>query len=392
MGDSRLAVMNLISGNGRGGSDRLALDISKGLKRSGHRVIWGAPESCELNREALAAGLELYDPYPSGGKGVSASRALVSFCRNESIDIVNSHQSKDRHLLFSALLLGLRPKVVFTRHCILSGIPYIGTFYYNFLDLNIAVSNAVKESLLRGGVLRKKVAMVCGGIDIPKFVEPPEEEVFRIRREYRREDVFTVGIVGRYHGGKDFRPSNPSMKGHEFLFQALSTIGGDFRVLVLGVWGENDIRHLRQVAEFCGLSADRLTFCEFQQEIAPFYKIMDLNVLPSRNEGLGLTLIEAMAAGVPCIGADSGGIREIITDGVDGLLFRHGDSRELAARIRIMRDDKKRRDVFITNGLEKVRRFDIRRTVEETERVFYGLMKEGKEVKKEGEEAKRLRG
>ncbi len=374
MGDRRLAVINLISGNGRGGSDRLALDISKGLKRRGHRVIWGAPESCELNGEALDAGLELYDPYPPAEKGVSAPRALVRFCRDEAIDIVNSHHSKDRHLLFSARFLDLRPKIVFTRHCILSGIPYIGAFYYNLLDLNIAVSNVVKESLLRGGVSGKKVAMICGGIDIPKFGEPPEEEVSRIRREYRREGAFTIGIVGRYFGGKTFRPDSPSMKGHEFLFRALSAMGDDFQVLVLGVWGESDIRNLRRVAEYCGLSAERLTFCDFQKEIAAFYKIMDLSVLPSRNEGLGLTLIEAMAAGVPCIGADSGGIREIITDGVDGLLFRHGDSRELAEKIRIMRDDKTKRDLFVSNGREKVKRFDIRRTVEETERVFYGLL------------------
>jgi glycosyltransferase involved in cell wall biosynthesis len=357
MRDRRLAVMNLISGNGRGGSDRLALDISRGLKRSGHRVIWGAPGSCELNAEALDAGLELYDPYAPAENGASAVRALVRFCRDEGIEIVNSNHSKDRHLLFSARFRGLRPKAVFTRHCILRGAPYIGTFYYNLLDLNIAVSNAVKESLLSGGVWRSKVAMIYGGIDIAKFSEPSEQEVFRIRREYRREGAFTIGIVGRYNGGKNFSPAAPSMKGHEFLFRALSVMEGSFQVLVLGVWGEEDIRNLRKVAEYCGLSAERLTFCEFQWEIAPFYKIMDISVLPSRNEGLGLTLIEAMAAGVPCIGADSGGIREIITDGVDGLLFSHGD-----------------RDLFVSNGREKVKRFDIRRTVEETEKVFCGLV------------------
>lgn len=370
-----LTVLNLISGDGRGGSDRLAFDISKGLKRLGHRVIWGAPTSCELNEEALGAGLEICDPYSLDGKNASGPGRFIRFCEKEGIDIVNSHHSKDRHLLFGARLRGLRAKIVFTRHCILSGIPLIGTIYYNLVDLNIAVSNIVKESLLRGGVIQRKVAMVHGGIDIARFSDPPEDEVMRIRRKYRREGAFTIGMVGRYSGGKVFRPDNPSMKGHEFLFRALSTMQGDFQVLMLGVWGDEDIRNLQRVAEYCGLSADRLTFCDFQKEIAPFYKIMDLNVLPSKNEGLGLALIEAMAAGVPCIGADSGGIREIITDGADGLLFRHGDSRELAEKIGIMRDDKTKRDFLVSNAREKVKNlFDINRTVEETEKVFCGLL------------------
>jgi glycosyltransferase involved in cell wall biosynthesis len=382
MGNRPLTLLNLISGNGRGGSDRLALDVSKGLALLGHRVIWGSPSDCELNEEAFAAGLEHFDPYSRNSEQISGPRSFMRFCKEEGVDIVNSHHSKDRHLLFAARLRGLTSKIVFTRHCILSGIPLIGTFYYNLVDLNIAVSNAVKESLLRGGVWQKKVAMIYGGVNIEKFSNPPRDEVLRIRHKYCREGMFTIGMVGRYCGGKDFRPGNPSMKGHEFLFRALSALGGNFQVLLLGVWGDDDMGNLAKVAEYCGLSADRLTFCDFQKEIAPFYKIMDLNVLPSKNEGLGLALIEAMAAGVPCIGADSGGIREIISDELNGLLFMHGDSRALAEKIRIMRDDGTRRELFVSNAKETVKRFDIRRTVEETERVFYGLMKESKAVKR----------
>ena len=144
---------------------------------------------------------------------------------------------------------------------------------------------------------------------------------------------------------------------------------------MLGVWGDKDIENLKAVADYNGLSPAALTFCDFQKDIAPFYKIMDLNVLPSRNEGLGLTLIEAMAGGVPCIGADSGGIREIIDEGVNGFLFAPGDSNALAEKIRTLREDAGMRDRFVTNGKEKVARlFDIKRTVSETEKVFYDLV------------------
>jgi glycosyltransferase involved in cell wall biosynthesis len=278
-------------------------------------------------------------------------------------------------MLLMARLRGLGTKIVFTRHCILSGIPYVGAFYFNLVDMNIAVSNVVQKSLLRGGILPHKAVAVCGGINIEQFKTSPEETVRQVRNDYCREGAFTIGIVARYSSGNNFKPSHPTMKGHEFLFRALSSFPGAFHVLVLGVCGHRDIETLKLVAEYNGLEPDTLTFCNYQKDIAPFYKIMDLNVLPSANEGLGLTLIEAMAAGVPCIGADSGGIREIITNGVNGFLFAHGNCKDLSEKIHLLREDKKLRDLFIKNGSDKVARlFDIERTVSETETVFYRLL------------------
>ncbi len=374
--DSRpLSIINLISDNGRGGSDRLALDISKGLKLLGHRVIWGSPSGCDLTEEAVEAGLEVYNPYPSGEIDMRGLTAFMKFCRNEKIDIVNTHHSHARHMLLLARLRGLDSKVVFTRHCILSGMPYIGAFYFNLIDMNIAVSNEVKKSLLRGGISANKAATVYGGTDVDKFSRPRAEQVEMIRKKFSRNGAFNIGIVARYNSGKVFKPDNPTMKGHEFLFKALASLPGDFNVLVIGVWGGKDIQNLKLVAEYNGLSQEKLTFCDFQKDIAPFYKIMDVNILPSQNEGLGLTLIEAMAAGVPCIGADSGGIPEIIDNGVNGLLFKPGNSRDLAEKIRILQEDAETRSLFIQNGKEKVARlFDIRQTVAETEKVFYSLV------------------
>jgi glycosyltransferase involved in cell wall biosynthesis len=375
MGNRPLTIMNVISGNGRGGSDRLALDISKGLKRSGHRVIWASPAHCELIEEAAAAGLEIYNHQPSGRADMKGLSALLTFCGDEKVDIVNSHQSSDRHLLLMGRLRGLGSKIVFTRHCILSGMPFVGAIYFNAIDMNIAVSNAVKKSLLRGGVLPARAVTVHGGIDIGKFSAPPAETVQQARAMYYHSGSLNIGIVARYTGGKIFGPDNPTMKGHEFLFRALAALPGDFNVLVLGVWGGKDIENLKLVAEYNGLSPRKLTFCDFQKDMAPFYKIMDLNVLPSKNEGLGLTLIEAMASGVPCIGADSGGIREIIDDGVNGFLFAPGDSKALSEKIRVLREDAEIRDLFIRNGKEKVARlFDIEQTVSETDKVFYNLV------------------
>lgn len=367
--------MSVLSGEGKGGADRLALDVSKGLRRRGHRVIWAAPPFCCLREEAKTAGLEVFDLYPTGRIDMAGLPGLLKFCKDERVDILNAHHSHGRHMLLIAKLRGIKSRIVFTRHCKVTTVPYIGAFHSNlFVDMNLAVSGMVLKSLIRSGIMARKARMIYGGVDIARFENVPPEAVRSARKSFGKENAFNIGIVARFSREKNFSPEKRTMKGHEFLFRALSTMEDDFNVLVAGVWGERHIESLRLVAAHNGLSPLKLSFCGFQNDVAPLYKIMDLAVLPSSNEGLGLTLIEAMAAGVPCIGTDSGGIREIIDNGTNGLLFRPGDAGDLAAKIRILRDNREVRDTFISNGRKKVRGcFDMEQAVLKTENVFYEL-------------------
>lgn len=367
--------MNLIAGDGGGGSDRLALDLSKTLKQMGHRVIWGSPSSCYLTEEAKEKGIETYNPYPSGIIDMSGVSGLVRFCGDENIDIVNAHHSHSRHMLLRARVQGLRSKIVFTRHCILKTLPYFGTFIQNLaVDMNIAVSNSVKESLIKSGLWQKKISMVYGGIDIEKFENVGKDKIERVKEAYKRNGAFNIGIVARVglHKG---RTDKPTMKRHEVLFSALAGFRENFNLLVLGTSEERDMENLKVIAKDNGLDAGRIIFCGFQKDMAPFYKILDLNVLPSLHEGLGLAVIEAMAAGVPCIGADSGGLREIITDGKDGFLFRPGDSAELGRKIKLMFNNKGMRDSFALNARGKAKElFDIKKNAVKIENIFYNLL------------------
>jgi glycosyltransferase involved in cell wall biosynthesis len=376
MTDRPLTIMNLLTEEGRGGSDRLALDISRGLKRRGHRIIWCAPSDCALNDEARDAGLEMFDLCPWESVHLTALSSLVQFCKDKGVDIVNSHHSRGRHMLLRARLMGLGAKVVFTRHCILRTLPYLGCFFHNFLvDMNIAVSDVARKSLIHSGIWPSRAVTVHGGIDVGKFENAPWDTIEAVRQKYTRKDAFIIGMVARLQHAKRFDPGGPTLKGHEVLFRALAGFRGDITLLLLGPEIKEDREKLKAIARYHGLAEDRLAFCGFQEDIVPFYRIMDLNVLPSPTEGLGLAVIEAMAAGVPCIGADSGGIQEIITNGVDGFLFRPGDSDDLAAMIRVLYKNREMRGLFVSKGREKVReKFDIEKTVGETEKILRRLL------------------
>ena len=376
--DRPLTVMNLISGDGKGGADRLALDLSIGLKGLGHRVIWGSPSDCFLTADAVDAGLEICNLDLAGPASTPIVSRLMQFCRDERVDIVDGHDSRIRHLISLARLRGLRARVVSTRHCILRTVPWIGAFAHNFLaDMHIAVSRVVRDSLIRGGIFPWRAITVYGGIDTARFENTAEQEVDRLKGLYTRSGAVTIGMVARLQHGKTFGPDKPTLKGHDIAFGALAGFDKDFTLLLFGPEKEEDKEKLRRIAIHRGFDPARMTFCGFQRDMASFYRILDVNILPSPNEGLGLALIEAMASGVPSIGVDKGGIREIIEDGVDGFLAKPGDSEDLGRKIRIVCDDLKTKERFVANGIAKARQqFGRDRMAHETEAVYRRLFRQ----------------
>jgi glycosyltransferase involved in cell wall biosynthesis len=111
---------------------------------------------------------------------------------------------------------------------------------------------------------------------------------------------------------------------------------------------------LRQLVEREGV-ATQVIFAGHQADVRPYLARMTVLVHASRQpEPFGLTLVEAMAAGVPVIAARAGGAVEIVEEGVDGLLHTAGDERDLRDQMRSLLDDPARRESFVAAGLRKV--------------------------------------
>src|SRR5690348_11330677 len=102
-----LSIMNLISGDGRTGSDKLAFDISIGLHKRGHKVIWGSPSNCYLQKKVDNAGIERYILNHSSNKDMTSLPAFLKYCNERKLDIVNVHDSHGRHLLVLSRIFGL---------------------------------------------------------------------------------------------------------------------------------------------------------------------------------------------------------------------------------------------------------------------------------------------
>lgn len=145
--------------------------------------------------------------------------------------------------------------------------------------------------------------------------------------------IAELGLRGRVALAAIGRLEN--QKGFDILLDALSRLdkdrpelAGKVRCAIAGTGSlEQSLR--RQAA---GLG-DKVVFAGFRSDVRDFLAAADVFVLPSRAEGQPLALLEAMSIGKPVVSADLPGVREIITDGTDGKLFRTGDPAALAAAL-----------------------------------------------------------
>jgi glycosyltransferase involved in cell wall biosynthesis len=178
----------------------------------------------------------------------------------------------------------------------------------------------------------------------------------------RADDTFTIGIVGRLS----------PIKGHRVLLDALEALPErrGLRVLVLGDGPLMD--SLQADSARRGLS-DAVHFLGFQKDPHSWMVALDLLVMPSFNEGLPYTLLEAMHLGVPVVASKVGGMRENLDEGRTAVLVPPGDARALAAAINTLRNDPTHRAALAAAARAEARqRFEIG-AMAERYRDFYGL-------------------
>lgn len=144
-------------------------------------------------------------------------------------------------------------------------------------------------------------------------------------------------------------------KGVDLLLSAAALLSSDYHLTVAGEGG--DLEFCRSLAGRLGIGS-RVSFAGFHTEVGEFYGRASVAVFPSRwQEPFGMTGPEAMSFGVPVVGFDVGGVREWLSDGVDGLLVRAGDVNALAEALDRLLKDRRQASVYGANAKERMRRF-----------------------------------
>jgi len=148
----------------------------------------------------------------------------------------------------------------------------------------------------------------------------------------------------------------------------------DARFLLVGDGTERVA--LERLARELGI-AERVFFLGERRDVSFLLAGLDLFVLPSREEGMGIVLIEAMASGVPVLATATGGIVEVVEDTVSGFLVPPGDANALAESIISVLNAPRMADEMSKNARQRVAAmFSIDTMVRRTQEIYEGLLTE----------------
>jgi glycosyltransferase involved in cell wall biosynthesis len=244
-----------------------------------------------------------------------------------------------------------------------SGIFLQNWFYTHYTQNIIAVSTGVKNELVKMGIPEEHVIVIRNGTPPEKyrFEEDPDRlENLRARYNIAPGDT-VIGCVSRY-------------KQQEQLLEALRYINRPLKVIFVGIHEKESYRRIT------GSYNDRHTVM-YTGHVAPadvlyYYRLFRVKVLPSVTEGLSQALLESMAMGVPVVATAAAGNLDLIRDGVNGYLFKEGDTRELAAKIEALLDDPAMARKFTHQGKKTaLHDFHIEHTIDQYESFFKQIFK-----------------
>ena len=345
---------------GMAGSTYSISFLARGLAEKGHHVIVAGKSGSLLFQLLQGSSVQLVDlPFTSkiDRKTVRAIRDIVIA---HDIQLINAQSSRDRYLtIFAKWFYRLNVKLVHTRRQkpLSIGGWLHNSFYIKGTDKIVVISDELRLMFIRHGFPKDHLHVIYNGTPREQYqVSDSSVEGLRQRLAIDDHDVI-IGCVAR-------------KKRQDQLIEALSYLDDSWKVLFVGIEpGSLDEWVTKYQVKNEIIYAGQLT----HQETLASYKLMDVDVLPSDMDGFGLVLVEAMAMGTPVIGTNFGGIKNVIKDGVNGLLYNH--PQELAEKIELIIKDKSLRQAFIKQGTETAfSEFSIEKTVDNYESFFQDLI------------------
>ncbi len=353
-----ITILHTESSTGWGGQENRTLQECIGLKKLGARaIILCQPESV-LGKKALAEGAEVRTCAMRKSYDLSAIRYILKLIRTEKIDVISTHSGRDSLLAgIAGRLSGKKPRIVRTRHLAL---PITSRITYSLLPHKVVtVSEYVRQYLIKEGVSPEKVLAVPTGIDLDRF--DLEKTVGGLRQELKLgQDIPIVGTIAilRYR------------KGHHILLDSVPLVAEKIPQAVFvfagnGPQKENIINKIQSM----GIS-DRIFMLGLRSDIPEILKSIDLFVLPTLQEALGTSFLEAMAMGKPVIGTNVDGVGEVIENGRNGYLVEPNNPSALAETIIKALQDKERAKTMGIEGRKMVRQ---NYTVEKMYKSMYAL-------------------
>ena len=256
-----------------------------------------------------------------GWPGGYLSRALSVACKaynKPAVMVLHNYPSTSQSAAFTKLIAPLRKLQ-----------NYIGN---RVVSVFIAVSKDLYASLRSYGL--KNVSVILNGIDLE------QHQLISHATKRSESEVVVVGFAGAL----------VDRKGVQTLIKAFSKMHENAKLLIVG---DGPQRHMLE--DMAKATERKIEFSGHSDNVLSQLTKMDILVVPSESfESFGMVILEGMAVKLPLVISDCGGMKEIVVDEVTGLVFPAGDDYSLARTLDRLVHNPKEREVFGTNGYERL--------------------------------------
>jgi len=331
-----MTIAHLISSGGYYGAECMLMTLVQALTRLNSRCVVGVLDDArfhhlEIAEEAAKRGIEV-KTFPCRGRfdhsAITAIRRWLAALRPE---VLHTHGYKADLYGRLARSGSIPPVLAATCHnwpdpaLLMRLYASLDRIALRHFDVVAAVSPQVLAAVQRSGV--KHAKYVPNGVEIESFIcaDPPHRQA----SDGAGREAF-VGFAGRLV---------PDKGGAELLQAARRVVAERSKTRFVFAGDGGCLRPWKDLAAQLGISEDVL-FLGRWREMAAFYSALDVFVLPSKIEAMPMTVIEAMASGVPVVASRVGAIPDVVVAGETGILVEPGDVDGIAAAIlQLLSDD-----------------------------------------------------
>ena len=364
-----MTLLHLITRLSLGGSARNTIDSAAATVRAGYDTILATGPSCDevdVSHLADESGCRLaiirsLQREIAPLRDLRALVAIVRLIRRERVAIMHTHTSKAGFIGRLAARVAKVPVVIHTPH----GHIFYG--YYGaartsffialerwaatFSDALVALTEEdMREHLDRRIGSRDQYRVIPSGVDIEGFRNRAQaRDAARSELGWSTEERIVVG-VGRL----------VPVKGFDIAVRALAQLRATFPETRLVLVGDGPERGRLEQLAAASDNLSRVTITGAAGDVAPFLAASDVVIAPSRNEGMGRVLIEAMALGKPVVASRVGGVASVVSDGHSGVLVRPDDPSELARALIELFSDPLRMEAYSNVAAERAEQFSLR--------------------------------
>jgi len=362
----RPGVLHVVLGLSTGGTERLVVEISKRLEAAFRFSVCCLDQPGELAEELTARGIPVDALQRTPGFRPSLARSIADAAARHQATVLHCHHYSPFVYGRLAALLDRRLRVVFTEHGRLSDAKpstkrrLVNTLLGRLPSAIYAVSEDLRRHMIAEGLPGSRIGVVHNGID-PRFMPTAADRASERQLLGIDDDTFLVGTAARLDPVKDL----------ETLIDGFARFGAHRGRSALCVIGDGPERsRLEEAARHAGVF-ERMRFTGHRSDVRRLLPALDVYVNSSTTEGISLTILEAMAAGLPVVATHVGGNPEVVIDHETGLLVRPRSGVALAAALNELAAAPQRAVVMGAAGRFRVKRhFTLDRMTDQYARVY----------------------